>query len=65
MKYKDPFYNLNLKNRPDKHLTPVILIGNLLIEHGIRDPYLDQEEKDFIKTYQDFKLNKVFLFLGF
>ncbi len=62
MKYKDPFYNLNLKNRPDKHLTPVILIGNLQVEHGIRDPYLDQEEKDFIKTYQDFKLNKVFLF---
>ena len=69
MKPLDNFFSRNIKNNPNKKITPIVLVGNIYksqddepgseghYEYGIRNPNITQDDKDIIGQYQDFDEN--------
>ena len=62
MKIHDNFYDYNIKNNPNKKLTPVVLVGNISepFNNGIRDDSLTDEQLEIVNRYQDFDKNMIF-----
>ena len=74
MKPLDNFFSRNIKNNPNKKITPIVLVGNIYksqddepgseghYEYGIRNPNITQDDKDIIGQYQDFDENYIVAF---
>ena len=71
MKQLDNFYRRNIHQNPNKKLTPILLIGNIIsvnaddeydediFHNGIRNPNITSSDRELIGQYQDFTGNYI------
>jgi len=65
MKILDNYYYRNLHNNPNKKLTPILLIGNIILNDngvammGINNDTITTSDRNIISKYQDFTENYI------